>query len=199
MTPNEPLPKIDTGSIAGRYSKPGPKSRLAGPGIKPYCIAVGIIGGALCGAVFGAYAGIYFPFWGGINTFGEPGSPARDVLARNHLLVFGLLAAVLGGLAGFFIAPKPTDPRSTGLTIAILFTLTFVVAFFGLLFHLARAGAYWDSLGRSAIPPTLDPVRVEKAQQALKSELAEIASGQHIDGPINLRPGENPGDRFPNQ
>lgn len=67
--------------------------------------------GVVAGSILGYYAGQHFPFWGGLNTLGEPYSPARDVLGRNHALAFG----VIGGLAAlgstFLLSAKEKKPR----------------------------------------------------------------------------------------
>ncbi len=73
---------------------------------KPALVLLYTVLGLLIGGVVGYYAGNYYPFWGGLALLGEIGSPARQMLARNHAMTFGLLSGAICCGLGFVIAKQ---------------------------------------------------------------------------------------------
>ena len=57
------------------------------------------IEGLILGVLIGFFAAQYFALWGGLDSLGQPYSPARMALVPGHVAFF----AVVFGAAGFFV------------------------------------------------------------------------------------------------
>ena len=165
------------------------------------CISVSF--GIFAGIMLGYYLGQYNPLFGGINAWGEPHSPARDFLARQHMVLFGFLFAVLGLVFGL-LPPKGQIVMIAIPVVVVLFFVLVVIG--GLLVSAASKQSHQTSDMRERIKqehPMENPDRVIEAQHNFEEGIKQILNGGLVSDPdiIDRRnrhyQAEKPGSRLP--